>query len=126
MAAKTFKNYRDLTSSLAFDLRDRIRASDWRSLEVDGEYGASNVSCSAYLEVSVEDEDADLYESFKIRFSDHSDYHGSDVIFRINDKITVDECDGEYVSTQIESTDYEQILSDAMVAVERFIASEIN
>lgn len=113
---KRFKDFQELTTDLAFDLRERL-ASDERLVV---EFGASNQSCSAYLNISLFEDD-ELLDDFKVRFSDHPDRHGSDITIRIDHLITAIENDGEYVATEIAADDYEAALANAMAAVNRFI-----
>lgn len=127
MTRRRFANYAELTSTLAFDLIDMIDAADWDEINVDATYGASNVSCSAYVEILATreiDGDEEVVAEMKLRFSDHRDRYGSDITFRIDDKITVIKDDGEYVATEIESDDYRTILDDAMAHIRAEIAAE--
>lgn len=113
---KTFPNFPSLTADLAFDLIDRLNGMS--SLRAD--FGASNQSCSRYVNVTVEGDDSD--EEFKIRFSDHEDRYGSDITIRIDHLVEVveDDC-GEYVETRIEDWRYQEALDLAVAAVTKFV-----
>lgn len=115
---KSFKNFGELTSALAFDLIDHLRAHDFGDdFELIADYGKSNQSCSAYVNFSLYDDESELVADGKIRFSDHSDRHGSDVTIRIDGLISTvtDEC-GEYVETTMAEQDYEDSLQAAFAA----------
>jgi hypothetical protein len=114
---KRFQNFPELTSELAFDLIERLRSDE--AIRVD--FGASNQSCSRYVNVSVEDEDGDEIEEFKVRFSDHDDRHGSDITIRIDHLIETIEDDGEYIAVEIEDYRYEDALNAAVEATRKFI-----
>lgn len=116
---KTFENYGELTADLAFDLIDRIEALGNDNIEA--QFGASNQSCSAYVNVALLDDDGDEVETFKVRFSDHADRYGSDVTFRIEDVVVSIEEDGEYIETQIEEAAYSGILQEAFDTVSQKI-----
>lgn len=117
---KTFKNFPELTATLAFDLIDSINALDIDGRTVIADFGGSNVSCSSYVTVSIyEGEDDEFVSETKVRFSDHADYHGSDITYRIDDKVEAVYDDGDYVETRIEEEAYEAILAEAMAFVER-------
>lgn len=73
MTTLTFKNFGDFNAALAFDVIDRLKA-----VGSDARFGASNVSESAYVEVILNDDG----DTVKLRFSGHTDRHGSDVTFR--------------------------------------------
>lgn len=121
---KTFSNFGDLTSAMAYDLIEAIQAIPGAFAS----FGMSNQSCSAYVAVkfygeseALEDEDGN-YE-FKVRFSDHSDRHGSDITIRIDDVIQTIESDGDYVATTITSDNYSAKMRSAIEAVEAFRAT---
>ncbi len=108
-----FQNFPELTSELAFDLIDRLRGDE--GILVD--FGASNQSCSRYVNVSIEDG-----EEFKVRFSDHGDRHGSDMTIRIDHLVETIEEDGEYVAVEIEDYRYADALSAGVDAVRKFVS----
>lgn len=113
-----FANLPDLT----FEIREALVEA---LSGIDGVYtqtGFSNQSCSAYVEVNVESEDGDI-ETFKVRFSDHPDFHGSDVTFRV-DAIAneIADEDGDFECFEIEDGDYNDLLSRAVEASKEFIA----
>lgn len=110
---KTFNNFPALTSALAFDLIDMIKARTMDGADVYAEFGKSNVSPSAYVEVSACDEGGDEIFATKVRFSDHGDRHGSDITIRIDRAIHAIEEDGEYVATEISEEDYAALLLEA-------------
>lgn len=118
--SKRFENYGELTSSLAFDLIEILKSDDRLSVK----FGFSNVSCSAYVNIDVMDEDGDYVEDgdFKVRFSDHSDRYGSDISIRIEDRVEVIEDEGEYIAVKISAEDYAEMLADAEKAVANFVA----
>lgn len=116
---KTFTNFPELTSDLAFALIDRLSADATLSVE----FGKSNQSCSAYVNVTIIDNEGDLGEEFKVRFSDHADRYGSDVTIRIDDQVDVIEDDGDYAETRMEDWRYEEALDRAVAAVEAFVAA---
>lgn len=115
---KTFENYPALTSELAFDLIDALKANG-----LDVQYGSSNQSCSTYAKITVWDDDGDYAGEFKVRFSDHADRHGSDITIRIDHLVETVENDGEYISTTIEDWRYDHALEQAKSAVDAFIAA---
>lgn len=115
---KRFENFPALTSELAFDLIDRLNGE----ANVRAEFGASNQSCSRYVNVSVQDEEGDEIEEFKVRFSDHDDRYGSDITVRIDTLIETIEDQGEYIATEIEDYRYEDALTEALEAVRKFVA----
>jgi hypothetical protein len=120
---KTFKNFPELTSSLAFDLIDMIKRHDFGSIDVYAAFGFSNVSPSAYVEFSAEDEDGETVCETKVRFSDHADRHGSDITIRIDHVISTVEEDGEYIATEISDEDYSGMLQAAMTHVRNAVAA---
>lgn len=66
---QTFKDLGELSAALAFAAIDALKAEG-----VATHFGASNVSCSTYIEVG----------AGKIRFSDHADFRsGADLTIRI-------------------------------------------
>lgn len=73
---KQFETLPEMTAELAFDLVERLRADP----RLVASFGASNISCSRYVEVTIMDEEAcDILDEVKIRFSDHADHYGSDI-----------------------------------------------
>ncbi len=113
---KRFDNFPDLCSELAFDLKDRLEADARLSVQ----FGASNQSCSRYVNIDVLDDDDDYVDDaeFKVRFSDHDDRHGSDITIRIDDLITtITDDDDEYVAVEIAEDDYQAALAQAEAAV---------
>lgn len=102
-----FKDFPALTAELAFGLIDALNADGVRA-----RFGASNQSCSTYVEVTVEDDDLDLYETVKVRFSNHDDRHGSDCTIRIDDHvITVNDDCGEYSHTEIDPAAFSSLIA---------------
>lgn len=69
MATTRFDNYGDIPGEIAFRILDMLRASG-----IDAEFGASNVSCSAYVATS----------RAELRISDHRGRPGPDRTIRIN------------------------------------------
>lgn len=110
---KTFDKLTDLTNDLADDLADRVEA-EFAGVSTDRGY--SNQSCSAYVEISFEEDESGF---FKVRFSDHDDRHGSDVTVRVDRYAEIIEEDGEYIETRIDETLYETLIDEAMAAVRR-------
>ena len=110
---KTFENFPALTSELAFDLIDALNGRD----NLRAQFGSSNQSCSAYVNVTIEDAEGDYVDEFKVRFSDHADRYGSDLTIRIDHLVDVIDDDGEYVETRIEEWRYEEALAQALAAV---------
>lgn len=64
-----FDGYGDIPAEIAFRIIDRLRDSG-----IEAEYGASEVSCSAYVTAG----------HARLRISDHSDRYGSDRTLRID------------------------------------------
>lgn len=116
---KTFHSYGDLTSDLAFDLIERLKAS---TPELDAQFGRSNQSCSAYVNVTAWDDEGDEAGAFKVRFSDHDDRHGADLTIRIDRLCRAVEDDGEYLHIEIASEDYDAALEAALAKVVAFAA----
>lgn len=75
-----FPDLGSLNSHIAFEVRDRLRA-----LGHAAEFGASNVSPSAYVQVRI----ADDAEPIKLRFSDHADRNGADRTWRTDHEAVV-------------------------------------
>lgn len=107
-----YESLPELTSDLAFELRDILNERD--GFYVD--FGASNQSCSRYVDILFEDDDADISETFKVRFSDHDDRHGSDITIRI-DRAVTETSDGY----EIDEESRAGLINKALVAVDRFI-----
>jgi len=104
-----FKDFSSLTSELAFSLIEALKAEG-----ATATFGMSNQSCSAYVNVSVEDDELDLYETIKVRFSDHADRHNSDVTIRIDDRIdTINDDCGDYVEIQVSDLTFADLLATA-------------
>lgn len=81
MTALTFNDFGDLNADIAFRVIDRLKAAGEAA-----RFGASNVSESAYVEVSFWDADGeDVIASVKLRFSGHDDRHGADITFRTDE-----------------------------------------
>ena len=74
-----FDDFAALNSHIAFEVRDALRARGFCA-----DYGASNISESAYVSVAAEGEDDDL-DTIKLRFSGHSDRHGADRTWRTDE-----------------------------------------
>lgn len=69
MTTIRFNGYGDIPAEIAFRIIDQLRANG-----IDAEYGASEVSCSAYVTAG----------HAKLRISDHADRYGSDHTLRVN------------------------------------------
>lgn len=111
---KRFQNLPDLSAELAFDLIDRlcVKAGIFASL------GASNQSCSRYVNVIVENDEGDVVNEIKVRFSDHDDRHGSDITLRIDEIATeIEDEDGDFVGFDVDEGEYEELLAQAEAAV---------
>jgi hypothetical protein len=105
---RRFKNFPELTAEMAFSLINDLKADG-----IDSDFGMSNQSCSAYVEISVYDEDDNYLDDVRARFSDHSDRHGSDFTIRIDQLIRTVEEDGEYVATEINEEAFAKAVADA-------------
>jgi hypothetical protein len=116
--AKRFENLPELSADLAFALIERLADRD----DLNVQFGASNQSCSRYVNIDILDEDGDYVEEFKVRFSDHDDRHGSDITIRIDHLVSDIEEGGEFVAVEIGAEAYEAALAEAEAAIEKFIA----
>ncbi|WP_438852967.1 hypothetical protein [Brevundimonas nasdae] len=115
---KTFENYPDLTSDMAFALISRLKGR----AGLNSEFGMSNQSCSAYVNITAYDAEDEYLGEFKVRFSDHVDRHGADITVRIDDLAeTVTDDDGDHVEVSIADHRYE----DAMIRAEQSVAAFI-
>lgn len=119
MTVLTFENFKQLSSELAFDLIEKLNGE----VGIDAEFGASNQSPSRYVNITIADDDGEVVEEFKIRFSDHADRHGSDITVRFDHLIETIEDEGEYVATTIEGYRYEALIEEAFSAARALIAS---
>jgi hypothetical protein len=116
--AKRFENLPELSADLAFALIERLSARDDLSVQ----FGASNQSCSRYVNIDILDEDGDYVEEFKVRFSDHDDRHGSDITIRIDHLVSDIEEGSEFAAVEIGAEAYEAALVEAISAVDSFVA----
>jgi hypothetical protein len=116
--AKRFENLPELSADLAFALIERLADRD----DLNVQFGASNQSCSRYVNIDILDEDGDYVEEFKVRFSDHDDRHGSDITIRIDHLVSDIEEGGEFVAVEIGAEAYEAALAEAEAAIGKFIA----
>lgn len=119
----TFNDYADLTHNLIEAVIARIPASP----EMTVKLGYSNISCSAYVNVTFWslDEDGDQDDCFggcKVRFSDHADRNGSDLTIRFDDVLDSDEL-GE-----VELADWriEEMVGQAVAVIERNLKEQTN
>lgn len=120
-----FKDYGEISSRLAHEAADTLRKR--LGVKIETRTGFSNVSCSAYLTVVAEDEERDIYETLKIRFSDHPDLHSSADVYIRFEKETVsiyDEC-GEYVAVWMEPRDFTNLVYKAVDAAEAFLEKKL-
>lgn len=93
---KIYDTWKDLTIAIV----DEVDAKLPRDGIFSAEFGLSNVSASAYLDVSFGGEDG-ITGGFKLRVSDHADRYGSDYTIRIDAHPRI--CGEEVVtSTEIE------------------------
>ena len=120
-----FGDYGEVTSHLCDTVISRLGEHP----EVRIDRGYSNVSCSAYINVTVYelDDDGDRDEerySYKVRFSDHPDHYGSDLSFDLNDLVPhneVTEC-GTYEFTEIDDWRLEEMIKSAVAFIQPYIA----
>lgn len=112
--------YIEITETLQDRTMDAIRA-----LGFAAELGWSNVSCSRYVNVVIRpeltDEDGWTVEDgeeviFKIRFSNHDDYHGSDLTIRF-EHLTREAVDA-YGDVELELEDWmiDEMIAEAVAA----------
>ena len=115
-----FDDYGQITEHLCDAVISRLAERP----EVRIDRGYSNVSCSAYITVTVYelDDDGDQDEerySYKVRFSDHPDRFGSDLPFDLNDLVPrneIDEC-GTYEFTDIDDWRIEEMIKSAVAFI---------
>jgi hypothetical protein len=127
MTTLSFSDCQCLTTELAFKTIEALEGADWAGATVRARYGASEQSCSTYVQVSfltsddeyMEDVDGD--SEIKIRFSDHANRHGADVSFEINSFVEdiTDEC-GEHGHTEISEDSFKDLVASACAAAVRF------
>ena len=92
--------------------------------EVRIDRGYSNVSCSAYINVTVYELDDDGGQdeerySYRVRFSDHPDRFGSDLSFDLNDlgpRTEIDEC-GTYEFIDIDDWRIDEMIESAVAFI---------
>lgn len=120
---KVFENYGDLTSAMAFELIENINKATFAGRIVSADFGFSNQSCSAYVNITVEDGDGEYLDDYKIRFSDHTDRYGADITLRIDSVVDDVYDDGEYVQTEISANAYGEMLADAMTSLRQRLES---
>lgn len=108
-----FANYMDLTFALRTAAAEALTA---RGLSLATGY--SNQSCSAYIEIVIAVDEDECEETFKLRFSDHADRHGSDYTVRIERAVEElrDEC-GEYCGIEIADWRFEELLAEGLGVV---------
>jgi hypothetical protein len=119
---KKFENYGQLSSSLAFDLIDRLKKHEHLIVN----FGASNQSSSCYVNISIYDSEDEFIDDLKIRFSDHGDRHGSDVTFRFEKQAPGVYDEGEYLHTEISNEDYQELLKSAEDFVEEKLSKLVS
>ena len=119
-----FENYGQITSHLCESVISRL--GERPDVRID--QGFSNVSCSAYVNVTLYelDDDGDQIEELdecKVRFSDHADHYGSDQSFNFNDLFPEDEINefDEYEFTTIDDLDLNEMIKNAVTYVESFL-----
>jgi hypothetical protein len=113
------------TPNLSNDLAETV-ANKLNSLNgIEADVGTSNVSASSYVNVNfgTVDEDGDMeeiFDSFKLRFSDHDDRYGSNKTIRF-DHFTDDIYDfDEYVETKINKDYLSDMIKDGLDSVLSF------
>jgi len=77
-----FDGLDDLSSAVINDVYKQLE--QFKSSTIYIETGFSNVSCSAYINIQIYDDNDQLEEELKIRVSDHQDKYGSDITYFIN------------------------------------------
>ena len=125
----TFKNWPTLTYDIVYELKSKIENEKWSFL-YDIDTGASNISESSYLNLTyhVDEEETidgqDVWEEFKLRYSAHSDRHGSDHTIRIDDYVEDvydDFIDGkEYIETKISHENYNKLINEGYKACKQW------
>ena len=115
-----FDDYGQITGHLCDAVISRLGERP----EVRIDRGYSNVSCSAYITVTVYelDENGDQYEELdecKVRFSDHPDRYGSDQSFNFNDLVPRDEINefNEYEFTEIDDWRIDEMIESAVAFI---------
>lgn len=126
MTTLRFSDYQAVTSEIAHRIIDTLKAEGFAA-----EFGASNVSCSTYVEVE---------GIAKVRLSDHRDVHGSDITLPINglvrtvytvfdgsedgrevtdlDELTSEEREtADYIATEIDAADIDRMVAEAVAFV---------
>lgn len=118
-----FADYAELTSHLV----DCVIATLPERPEVSIDDGYSNVSCSAYVNVTFWelDEDGEQFDTFggcKVRFSDHGDRYGSDLSIRFDDVLDSDEIG------DIEIADWriDDMVAEAVTFIEKELKEQSN
>ena len=81
-----FKNYPDLTTDLIEVAEPRIKSLVGDDVEISTKTSVSNVSPSAYIEVTLWRDD-DILDTLKIRVSDHADRYGADATIRVDGRV---------------------------------------
>lgn len=121
-----FDNYDELTGALVEATIALVRGSSW-SAEVSVRQGFSNVSCSAYVEVSFLDDDgdylatADERETFKLRYSNHGDRYGSDRTVRFEHLIeNSDDEDDDCTGCDIEGWRFDDLIAEGFATIKAF------
>jgi hypothetical protein len=117
-----FANYADLTHELLEATCQAVagKGEDWICSR-----RYSNQSCSAYLEVCFCADDGEEYWT-KVRFSDHSDRHGSDASFNIRNIVreVLDE-DGDYCHIVVHQVDFDEVVNAAIAFINDHINAEV-
>ena len=118
-----FDDYGQVTSHLC----DMVISRLGEHPEIRIDRGYSNVSCSAYINVTVYelDDNGDQYEELdecKVRFSNHADRHGSDQSFNFNDLVPRDEINefNEYEFTEIDDWRIEKMIKSAVEFIQTY------
>lgn len=115
---KAFETYNDLTNAIREAVIDA--ASDMEGINI--ERGTSNVSCSSYVAVSFDGlETEDGESTLKIRFSDHADYHCSDISFNVKEDIVdIEDEDGDFDGCEIYGPTFDWFVSQAVKEIKKF------
>tara|TARA_R100001369_G_scaffold91009_1_gene131061 strand:- start:43 stop:1080 length:1038 start_codon:yes stop_codon:yes gene_type:complete len=116
-----YKNTPNLSNDLAETVADKLNSLNG----IEADVGTSNVSASSYVNVNfgTVDEDGDIeeiFDSFKLRFSDHDDRYGSNKTIRFDD-FTDDIYDfDEYVETKINKEYLSDMIKNGLDSVLSF------
>lgn len=118
-----FNDYREVTVYLVGETVAAL--PDLPNVSV--EEGYSNISCSAYVNVDFWelDEDGDQSETFgacKVRFSDHRDFHGSDLTIRFDGELANDELG----NVQLDDQHIAEMVTEAVAFIENQLKEQAN